>query len=302
MKPKMTKRRALLRTWVLVAITAVLAAGLGLVVSPTAAAATTSSNAVNAVAYSPDGSRVAVAGQDARIFLYQPGNATPVATLGGDGTLPVTALAFSPDGRILASAGRDSVVRLWDPATGAQLKALSGHEQAVRAVAFSADGTTLLSGGEDTKVDRVGGRHRSNPHGADWQRGLRHSGGSQPRRQVLRDGHPQRADPDLGRRHAHRQTPAARALRRDHQPGLRAGLIRRWPPAAPTRRSGCGARAPARRLGRCAEPPGQSRVSPSAAVVATSPPAAPTDRCGSGTRPAEPCGQSWTTRPRRFRP
>ncbi|MEU3793067.1 NB-ARC domain-containing protein [Streptomyces fructofermentans] len=106
---------------------------------------------VHAVAYSPDGERVATGSRDttARIWSSATGEALHILT-GHHG--PVRAVAFSPDGRLLATGGRDATVRIWDAATGRAVRTVTGHDGAVLAVVFSPDGTLLATGGSDTTV------------------------------------------------------------------------------------------------------------------------------------------------------
>jgi WD40 repeat protein/DNA-binding SARP family transcriptional activator len=71
---------------------------------------------VTAAAYSPDGSRVAVAGSDGVVRLWARGEAE--ADLAGEHTRGVTTLAFDPSGTRLATAGMDRRLLVWDVERG----------------------------------------------------------------------------------------------------------------------------------------------------------------------------------------
>ncbi|GLW62540.1 hypothetical protein Arub01_07840 [Actinomadura rubrobrunea] len=107
-----------------------------------------------AMAFSPDGRTLAVAGLDRTVRLFdvparrQIGGPLPV-TVGG----MFTDLEFSPDGRRLAVAAADDTVRLFDTAGRRPVgAALTGHTGAVTALAFGPDGRTLLTGSTDRTV------------------------------------------------------------------------------------------------------------------------------------------------------
>ena len=99
------------------------------------------------IAYSPDGTRLAVA-SSIGIWLYDAHTGAEVALLTRH-TDRISSVAFSPDGETLASGGQEGTLLLWDVASG-QLKAtLEGHKGKVTFVAFSPNGKTLVSGGQD---------------------------------------------------------------------------------------------------------------------------------------------------------
>ncbi len=68
---------------------------------------------VFATAFHPDGTRLASAGRDRAVWLWDLARGEEVARLQGH-TSYVWSLAFSPDGTTLASGSGDSTVRLWD--------------------------------------------------------------------------------------------------------------------------------------------------------------------------------------------
>jgi len=108
------------------------------------------SNPLLSVAYSPDGSLLAVAGYDNVIELWDPAMGKQIRrweTPEGS----VASLVFSPDGHLLASGGLyDSVVHLWDVASGRTVRDLEGLPNGVSSLAFAPDGKLMAAGGYGT--------------------------------------------------------------------------------------------------------------------------------------------------------
>jgi RNA polymerase sigma factor (sigma-70 family) len=106
---------------------------------------------VRALAFAPDGTLLATAGDDKTVGLWDVATGTLRARLPGH-RRGVTAVAFSPDGRMLASGGIDRTVRLWELTTAKERRCYEGHLGPVGQLAFSADGRRLASAGGDTSA------------------------------------------------------------------------------------------------------------------------------------------------------
>jgi WD40 repeat protein len=103
---------------------------------------------VSCVAYCPDGARLASAGWDQTVNIWEVATGRVLFALTGHADT-IYGVAFSPDGTLLASASADKTIKIWDLGSGRLSVSRAGHTAAVRAVAFSPDGKTLVSAGDD---------------------------------------------------------------------------------------------------------------------------------------------------------
>ncbi len=108
------------------------------------------SREVWSVTWSPDGKRLATAGTEGTVKIWDAVNGRPLQVLNGH-TGEVKSVVWSPDGRRLASGGQDQTVRIWELETGGVLTC-HGHRKTVSCLAWSSDAKQLVSGSHDQTV------------------------------------------------------------------------------------------------------------------------------------------------------
>ncbi|PJF40367.1 MAG: hypothetical protein CUN54_05555 [Phototrophicales bacterium] len=104
-----------------------------------------------ALAFSPDGTQLAVGYSDDMLRLWNVSNGAligEIAAHNGD----VNAVVFTPDGSTIVTGSQDETVKTWNAANGELGLTLAGHENDVNAIAVNSDGTLLASVSDDDTV------------------------------------------------------------------------------------------------------------------------------------------------------
>ncbi|MGK3962942.1 pentapeptide repeat-containing protein [Sorangium sp. So ce118] len=103
---------------------------------------------VAAVAFSPDGMRLATACCDGIARVWESRMGRLLLWLEGHRG-PINDLAYSPDGARLVTVSDDKDVRIWETRTGRLVLVAAGHKGAVTGVEFSPDGERFATSSED---------------------------------------------------------------------------------------------------------------------------------------------------------
>jgi WD40 repeat protein len=98
--------------------------------------------------FSPDGTRLGIAGDDGTVRIYDvaSGRVTAAFTPG-----PVLRARFSADGSQILTSGSDGTVRIWDAATGSEVRRYS-LSAAIEDAVFSPDGSEVYAASLDGTI------------------------------------------------------------------------------------------------------------------------------------------------------
>jgi WD40 repeat protein len=107
------------------------------------------SDAVQAVALSPDGLKLAIAGKDGSLKLVTPIEFKELVKFEPGHQGAITALAFSANNALLASIGVDRTLRYWNVADGKLLATIGAHTGSVNNVAINPNNTAAYTVGDD---------------------------------------------------------------------------------------------------------------------------------------------------------
>jgi len=95
------------------------------------------------LAWSPDGKKIAGAGTEGSLRIWDTAGRTLIKFAGITGT--VWSVTWSPDSSKIATGGDDRIVRVWNAVNGLLLATFEGHQDDIHSVAWSPDGTKIAS-------------------------------------------------------------------------------------------------------------------------------------------------------------
>ncbi len=115
---------------------------------------------INAVAFTPDGTKLITGGNDAvprlttstdPLGVMIPGSGVAIMKFPGHSGR-VNSVAINPDGTLFATAGSDKTIRIWDAKNGKALRAIQGHLDEIATLAIRPDGKQIASGSTDGTI------------------------------------------------------------------------------------------------------------------------------------------------------
>lgn len=112
---------------------------------------TVSAPVSNYIIMTKDQTKVLLAGQDSKIYLFDY-NSNQTIRIYDEHIMAILCLSLSPDGTKFASSSADRTIRIWDINSSTSLKLGFAHLGYVYSIAYSNDGTKVVTTCEDTRA------------------------------------------------------------------------------------------------------------------------------------------------------
>jgi serine/threonine protein kinase len=106
---------------------------------------------VNALAWSPNGQRVASVGADKTLQVWDASTGKKYF-IHRNPSSTITSVAWSYDGRYLATGANDKLVQVWDTVTRNSVSIYAGHTGYITSVSWSPDGKQIVSASVDHTI------------------------------------------------------------------------------------------------------------------------------------------------------
>ncbi|KAL4960944.1 transcriptional regulator of RNA polII, SAGA, subunit-domain-containing protein [Aspergillus stella-maris] len=114
---------------------------------------TTGRDAISALAFSPDGSNLAIGDSRGRVLVYKVADGSLVNDRWTAHTSRITSIAWNNNGKHLVSGALDTNIFVWSLTTpGDWLQVTNAHKEGVNGVAWIAGGSKVASAGADAAV------------------------------------------------------------------------------------------------------------------------------------------------------
>jgi energy-coupling factor transporter ATP-binding protein EcfA2 len=110
-----------------------------------------SSVKINAIDLNHDGSRLAGAGENGSLYLWDINNNYAVTEIKNMGE-HLTSVTFAPEGRRIILGDNTGIVKIYDTQSGLTVRTLSGHTSAIEQITFNHAGSFMATASKDKTV------------------------------------------------------------------------------------------------------------------------------------------------------
>lgn len=108
---------------------------------------------VRTACFSPDGKKLATAGNDRQLIIWDLTGTAPRPTVIATHPAAIAAVNWSGDGAMIATVGFEDRIRVYSVASGSLVHEIKGHDLDLRTVGFSPESKLLAVGGRNGSIE-----------------------------------------------------------------------------------------------------------------------------------------------------